>query len=90
MSSLAGKIAVVAGASRGVGKGIALGLGEAGATVYITGRTVEEAEASEGLGGTIHQTAQEVSELGGQGIVMTSRSRPRGRAPLITWPRATA
>ena len=37
MKSLAKKVAVVTGASRGVGKGIALGLGEAGATVYVTG-----------------------------------------------------
>jgi NAD(P)-dependent dehydrogenase (short-subunit alcohol dehydrogenase family) len=65
---LAGKVAVVTGASRGVGKGVALGLGEAGATVYVTGRTVREEEAREGLGGTIHQTAEEVNELGGQGI----------------------
>jgi NAD(P)-dependent dehydrogenase (short-subunit alcohol dehydrogenase family) len=65
---LAGKVAVVTGASRGVGKGVALGLGEAGATVYVTGRTVQEEEAREGLGGTIHQTAEEVNELGGQGI----------------------
>jgi NAD(P)-dependent dehydrogenase (short-subunit alcohol dehydrogenase family) len=65
---LAGKVAVVTGASRGVGKGVALGLGEAGATVYVTGRTVREEQAREGLGGTIHQTAEKVSELGGQGI----------------------
>ena len=42
MSDLKGKVAVVTGASRGIGKGIALGLGEAGATVYVTGRTIEE------------------------------------------------
>ena len=45
MADLKGKVAVVTGASRGVGKGVALGLGEAGATVYITGRTVEEGKA---------------------------------------------
>lgn len=47
MNMLAGKVAFVTGASRGIGKGIALGLGEAGATVYITGRTVEEGKQEE-------------------------------------------
>ena len=66
MSVLNGKVAVVTGASRGVGKGVALGLGEAGATVYITGRTVEEGKAD--LPGTIQQTADDVTKLGGKGI----------------------
>ena len=65
MNPLLGKVALVTGASRGVGKGIALGLGEAGATVYITGRTVEEGKAAVALPGTIHQTAAEVGRLGG-------------------------
>lgn len=68
MSSLKGKVALVTGASRGVGKGVALGLGEAGATVYITGRTVEEGKAAVDLPGTISQTAEEVTRMGGQGI----------------------
>ena len=42
MDNLKGKVVVVTGASRGVGKGVALGLGEAGATVYVTGRTTKE------------------------------------------------
>ena len=67
---LQGKVALVTGASRGVGKGIALGLGEAGATVYITGRTVEEGQAAVTLPGTIHQTAQDVTALGGAGIAV--------------------
>jgi dehydrogenase/reductase SDR family protein 1 len=46
MKSLNGRVALVTGASRGIGKGIALGLVEAGATVYITGRTVEEEKAA--------------------------------------------
>ena len=68
MTMLRGKVAVVTGASRGVGRGIALGLGEAGATVYITGRTVEDGTAIEELSGTIQQTADEVTHLGGKGI----------------------
>jgi dehydrogenase/reductase SDR family protein 1 len=66
MPSLDGKIAVVTGASRGVGKGVALGLGEAGATVYITGRTVDEGKTD--IPGTIQQTADEVTNLGGKGF----------------------
>lgn len=70
MKSLAGKIALVTGASRGVGKGIALGLGEAGATVYLTGRTVEEGTSAARLPGTIQQTAEEVTRQGGTGIAI--------------------
>ena len=70
MKSLTGKVTLVTGASRGVGKGIALGLGEAGATVYVTGRTVEEGKAVVSLPGTIHQTAEEVTQLGGKGIAV--------------------
>ena len=69
MYNLKGKIAVVTGASRGIGKGVALGLAEYGATVYVTGRTV----SNEGLPGflentTIQETAREVNQLGGIGI----------------------
>lgn len=69
MNSLTGKIAVVTGASRGIGKGIALGLASQGATVYVTGRT----ENDEGLpdflkGTTIHKTVEEVNRLGGVGL----------------------
>ncbi len=68
MVKLDGKIAVVTGASRGIGKGIALGLGEAGATVYVTGRTVQEGSAP--LPGTIGATAEEVTKRGGRGIAV--------------------
>jgi len=64
---LRGAVALVTGASRGVGKGVALGLGEAGATVYVTGRTTEEGEGAVPLPGTIRQTAAEVDRLGGHG-----------------------
>lgn len=70
MNSLVKKVAVVTGASRGVGKGIALGLGEAGATVYVTGRTVKNKTDVEKLGGTVFQTAEEVTAMGGKGIAI--------------------
>jgi NAD(P)-dependent dehydrogenase (short-subunit alcohol dehydrogenase family) len=60
-------VAVVTGASRGVGKGIALALGEAGATVYVSGRS-EEGGTTEGLPGTVRDTADAVTQRGGQGI----------------------
>jgi NAD(P)-dependent dehydrogenase (short-subunit alcohol dehydrogenase family) len=65
---LKGKVAVVTGSSRGVGRGIALVLGEAGATVYVTGRTVQGRTSRWGVPGTIHDTAREVSARGGVGV----------------------
>jgi NAD(P)-dependent dehydrogenase (short-subunit alcohol dehydrogenase family) len=64
--SLAGRVAVVTGASRGVGKGIALALGECGATVYVTGRSTREQPGSRR--GTVDDTADEVSARGGRGV----------------------
>lgn len=68
MAALAGKVAVVTGASRGIGKGIALALADEGATVYVTGRTV--APGSQPLPGTVGETALEVDRRGGRGIAV--------------------
>jgi len=65
---LAGRVAVVTGASRGIGKGCALELGAAGATVWVTGRTL--AEGSAPLPGSVDATAAEVTALGGRGIAV--------------------
>ena len=75
MVNLKGKVAVVTGASRGVGKGIALGLGEAGATVYVTGRTTQEGTDIDKLGGTVFTTAEEVTANGGKGIAVACDHR---------------
>jgi dehydrogenase/reductase SDR family member 1 len=68
-------VAVVTGASRGVGKGIALGLGEAGMTVFVTGRTTQEGIDVEKLGGTVFRTAEEVTAVGGKGIAVPCNHR---------------
>lgn len=67
---LRGKIAVVAGATRGAGRGIACMLGAAGATVYCTGRSVRGATATENRPETIDETADLVTAQGGQGIAV--------------------
>src|SRR5436190_23475417 len=65
---LDGKVAVVAGATRGAGRGIACMLGEAGATVYCTGRSVRGKPATGNRPETIEETAEMVSARGGIGI----------------------
>lgn len=66
---LRGRVAVVAGASRGAGRGIALALGDTGATVYVTGRTTRRGpKPPDGFPGTIDDTADEVTQRGGRGI----------------------
>ena len=62
------RVAVVTGASRGAGCGIAIALGEHGYTVYVTGRTRQEGEAA--LPGTIFETAEAVTAAGGKGIAV--------------------
>lgn len=73
---LNGKIALVTGASRGIGKGIAVELGAAGATVYVTGRTRFDTTELPGWAkdieqaGTIDATASEIDALGGHGVAV--------------------
>ena len=83
MTALKGNMAVVTGASRGIGKGIALALGEAGATVYLTGRTVGDGER------TIDTTARLVTEKGGQSYHFScsmAPARPVSTGSRPTWP----
>ncbi|MDT5091331.1 MAG: hypothetical protein QOH60_694 [Mycobacterium sp.] len=68
MGSLTGQVAVVTGASRGIGKGIALALGTEGATVYVTGRTMTPGAYE--LPGTVGETAHEVDRRGGKGVAV--------------------
>ena len=71
MPDLKRKVAVVTGASRGVGKGIALGLGEAGATVYVTGRTLDDDDQPENRPpGSLGQTVRELDMAMGKPLVV--------------------
>ena len=65
---LRGKVALVSGATRGGGRGIAIALGEAGATVYATGRSTRERRSEIDRPETIEETAELVSAAGGEGI----------------------
>jgi len=67
---LDGAVAVVTGASRGAGRGIAAVLGECGATVYVTGRSVRGGQTVDDLPGTVEDTAEEVARRGGRGIAL--------------------
>jgi NAD(P)-dependent dehydrogenase (short-subunit alcohol dehydrogenase family) len=69
-SSLEGKVALVAGASRGAGRGIAVQLGAAGATVYVSGRTTRSQRSEMDRPETIEETAALVDEAGGHGIAV--------------------
>lgn len=70
MADLRGQVAVVAGATRGAGRGIARGLGEAGATVYCTGRSVRGEPSVYNRPETIDETADLVTKAGGKGIAV--------------------
>ena len=71
--ALAGQVAIVTGASRGIGKGCALELGALGATVYVTGRTTKH--GAHPLGGTVAETAAAVTAAGGRGFAVACDHR---------------
>lgn len=70
MKPLAGKVALVAGATRAAGRGIAVELGAAGATVYVTGRTTRGQQSEMKRPETIEETAELVDKAGGRGIAV--------------------
>ena len=84
-TSLAGKVALVAGATRGAGRGIAVQLGAAGATVYVTGRTTRSQRSEMNRPETIEETAALVDEAGGRGIaVQVDHLVPEQVSALVT------
>jgi NAD(P)-dependent dehydrogenase (short-subunit alcohol dehydrogenase family) len=83
--SLAGKVAVVTGASRGIGKGIATVLGGQGATVYVTGRTtVATGNAASGTNtsGTIDEIAEAITAAGSVGFPFDATTPTTNRSRL--------
>lgn len=70
MKPLEGKVALVAGGTRGAGRGIAVELGAAGAAVYVTGRTTRDRQSDYGRPETIEETADMVTAAGGHGIAV--------------------
>lgn len=70
MKLLAGKVALVAGGTRGAGRGIAIELGAAGATVYVTGRTTRAGRSEYNRPETIEETAELIDQAGGTGIAV--------------------
>jgi NAD(P)-dependent dehydrogenase (short-subunit alcohol dehydrogenase family) len=82
--TLEGRVALVAGATRGAGRGTAVALGEAGATVYCTGRTTREQRSESDRPETIEETAEQVTAAGGNGIaVRVDHLEPEQVADLV-------
>jgi NAD(P)-dependent dehydrogenase (short-subunit alcohol dehydrogenase family) len=70
MTYLNDVVALVTGASRGAGRGVAVELGAAGATVYVSGRSVDGGPTTDNVPGTIEETAREVTDRGGRGVAI--------------------
>ena len=82
-ADLDGKVALVAGATRGAGRGTAVALGEAGATVYCTGRTTRERRSEYDRPETIEETAELVTEAGGEGIAVAVDHLEQGEVEAL-------
>jgi NAD(P)-dependent dehydrogenase (short-subunit alcohol dehydrogenase family) len=81
VGSLSGKVALVEGGTRGAGRGIAVELGAAGATVYVTGRSTRSQKSEIGRPETIEETATLVTENGGEGVaIRVDGTQERGAA----------
>ncbi|MCO4053291.1 MAG: SDR family NAD(P)-dependent oxidoreductase [Bosea sp.] len=86
MPDLSNRICLVAGASRGVGRGVARALGEAGATVIVTGRSTETGQRTEGRSEVIEDTAREIEAAGGRGHhYVCDHTREREVDTLVSW-----
>ncbi|WP_242894796.1 SDR family oxidoreductase [Actinomadura litoris] len=81
--ALTGKIALVAGATRGAGRGIAVQLGAAGATVYCTGRSTRERRSEMNRPETIEETAELVTAAGGEGIAVPADHLDPGQVAAL-------
>jgi NAD(P)-dependent dehydrogenase (short-subunit alcohol dehydrogenase family) len=81
-NSLAGRVAVIAGASRGIGRGIALGLAEAGATVYLLARTLETGQSTRP--GTLLEVVAEIERKGGRAIPVVCDLSDEGQIAAAT------
>lgn len=81
---LTGSVAVVAGGTRGAGRGIAVELGAAGATVYVTGRTTATETSPLGRRETIEETAEMVDRAGGTGIAVRTDHADRRQVAALT------
>jgi len=83
---LAGKICLVAGAARGVGRGVALALGEAGATVIVTGRSTRFGYRTEGRSETVEDTAEDINAAGGNAYpYVCDHTDTRALQDLAAW-----
>ena len=83
MQTLTGKVALVAGATRGAGRGIAVELGAAGATVYVTGRSTREKRSEIDRAETIEETAELVTAAGGVGIAVPTDHLERAQVRAL-------